>query len=182
MRLVETRTKSINNEFNTESCETILSVVKDLYQDDIDRYKQIENKTMISLAFLGIILTIQSSSFSGGNFSYFENIKLNTILFCFDVFIIVALFISTWFMLASIKLSNFSVIRVADIVNVEDASSDPAQVKINIAATYQNVIEHNRLTINSKTEKYGLGLLFLKIGFVLFFISLMIKGVVSYVW
>lgn len=173
--------KENEKKFNLESCETILTVAREIYQDELDRSKQLESKTAITLAFLGVVITYHLGTFLNNKNVYFSNVKLNTMLFCLDLIITMGFIASIIFLLHAIALSSFKQVRIRDIVNVEDAISDPAQVKINIAATYKIVVEENKTAINSKSQKYAKGLLLTEISFILFIINLLIKGVVNFV-
>lgn len=166
--------------FNIESCDTILQVAKELYQDELDRYKQIENKTAITLAFIGIVITLLIGNLES-NRTLLINIKINTIFWGVDLLILLGFIISVISLLNSITVSNLQQVSIDTIVNIEDATSSPAQVKINIAATYQNIVNHNLHVINKKVKKYEHGITFTKYSFTLFSISFLLQGVIQYV-
>ena len=174
--------KEISEEnFNEESCGAILSVAKDLYQDELDRSKQLEKKTAITLAFVGIILSLHLSVILNEDYMVFLNTKINTMFYCVEILILFGFVVSTFCLLRTVTLSDFKQLQIDNIVNMKDATSDAAQVKINIAATYQTLINHNINVINMKTERYDLGIKFLIITLSLFFLISLIKGVVNYV-
>lgn len=167
--------------FDLESCETILTVAQLIYQDELDRSKQFESKTAITLAFVGVVITYHLGTFLNNKNAYLSNVKLNTMVFCFDLIITLGFISSIILLLQAIALSSFKQVKISDIVNLEDATSDPAQVKINIAATFKIVVEENKTVINSKSQKYANGLCILEISLILFVISLLIKGVANFV-
>lgn len=166
--------------FNEESCGTILQVAKELYQDELDRYKQIENKTAITLTFIGIVIVFLINDILSSEITII-NVKVTSLLFGFELLILTGFFVSIIYLLISIAVSDFQQVKIDEIVNIKDATSDPAQVKINIAATYQNIVNHNMQVINTKAERYGTGIVWTKYSFIVFSISLLIKGVILYV-
>lgn len=169
-----------NQTFDTESCQTILEVSKELYNDELERTKQIESKSAIALTFIGIIITLLLSSIVNAESTLLINLKINTIFFCIDIAIMGGFVISIIHLLDSITTSDFQQVKIDEIVNVEDATSNPAQVKINIAATYQKIVNHNMAVINEKAEKYKKGINLAKCSFILFSINFLIQEVIRY--
>lgn len=167
--------------FDCESCQTILEVAKELYNDELDRNKQIESKSAIALTFIGVIITLLLSSIVDTESALLINLKINTIFFCIDILIMIGFVISIIRLLDSITTSDFQQVKIDEIVNLEDATSNPAQVKINIAATYQKIVNHNMAVINVKAEKYKHGINLAKYSFIFFSINFLIQEVILHV-
>lgn len=159
--------------FDCDSCQTILEVAKELH-DELERNKQIESKSVIALTFISIIITLLFSSIINAESTQLINLKINTIFFCNDIGIIGGFVISIIRLLDSIPTSDFQQVKIGEIANIEDATSNPVQVKIDLAATYQKIVNHNMAVINVKAEKYKHRMNLAKCSFVLFSIKFFI--------
>ncbi|OMF73014.1 hypothetical protein [Paenibacillus glucanolyticus] len=165
---------------NLDSCNVILDTAKTVYNEEYDRFKQIETKTGVTIGFVGVLF--------GFIITYLTTIKLGNndagyLIYTFGIrFVIVTLLaISALKYLGAIKVGKFEQIDIDEVVDTRLASRPPEELTLTIAATYLKVIKENEEKINQKTDKYNDGLKLMVSGFLLFLIYFFLEEVIKYV-
>lgn len=170
------------NKLNEKSSELILQTAKDIYLEEMERFKNTEVKSGILLTAVGVLLTFY--------LTYMKDIKIDWIIkhsgfFCFFLIvsvIILTLFIKTiCFLLLSLKGFKYEQICVNSIVDEKFAMNDSSDVAFDIAATYQNIININRERLEKKTECFNEGLYFLSYTIIFIVLYVLIEGVMKLV-
>ncbi|WP_145039811.1 hypothetical protein [Paenibacillus sp. Y412MC10] len=165
---------------NLDSCNVILDTAKTVYNEEYDRFKQIETKTGVTIGFVGVLF--------GFFLTYLNSVKITSndvgyLIYTFGIrfIIIVLLAISALRFINAIKVGKFDQINIDNVVDTEVARKPPDELILSVAATYQEVIQKNEEKINKKTDKYNNGLKFMVYGFLLFLVYFCIEEVIKYV-
>lgn len=169
-----------NQEYNVDSCEAILDTAKIIHAEELGRFSQCENKTNIGLAFTGVLL--------GAYLTYLSSYKVPlkdtaylTYTILFKVAILILLSLAIIFFLKSIKRGEYEQIDLNNIVDSEFAGCNVGQVRLEIAATYKQVVDLNKSKLEKKLEDYDIGLKLVTWGFLLFVGHFLIEEVIRYV-
>ena len=161
-----------------ESCEAILDTAKTIYNEEVDRFKQVETKTGITLGFVGVLIGVILTYAT--NFKALPGQPAHTIYSYSLLILIIALFTtSAMKFINTIKVGIFEQIDIDNIVDSNFAKESPASVRLDLAATYQDTINKNSGKIDKKIKSYNQGLTLMQWGFVAFIIYLIIEGVVK---
>ncbi|MCM3170400.1 MULTISPECIES: hypothetical protein [Peribacillus] len=164
--------------FNPESCEAILDAAKTIHAEELARFSQYESKTNIGLAFVGIIL--------GAYLTYLSAFKpiiddpsyiIYTLLF--KVAILALFTLGIIYFLKSIKSGEYVQVELANILDLDFAREDTTKVRIEIAATYKQVVDQNKDKLIIKSKHYDSGLQFATWGFVIFIIHFLIEEIIK---
>lgn len=160
--------------------EVILDTAKTIYNEESERFKQVEAKTNITLAFVGVLFAAYLTYLG----SYKPIIKdssylVYTLLFKLAVFVCFTLSIS--FFLRSVRTGEYDQVDLDNIVTRELAEASEQEVKLQIAATYKEAIDNNKAMLESKMKEYSLGLNLMFWGFIVFAVHFIIEEVIKYV-
>ncbi|EGG35253.1 hypothetical protein [Paenibacillus sp. HGF5] len=165
---------------NLDSCNVILDTAKTIYNEEYDRFKQIETKTGVAIGFVGVLF--------GFFLTYLNSVKITSndvgyLIYTFGLrfIIIVLLTISALKFMNAIKVGEFVQVKLDRIVDKNTARMPPEEVTLSVAATYQEVIQSNEKKIDRKTDKYKDGLKFMVYGFLLFLVYFCLEEVIRYV-
>lgn len=129
--------------YSPETSDAILDTAKVKYTEEQERFKQVEIKTNITLAFSGVLL--------GTFLNYIQNNPLNleniwyviyTVIFKLTILYLLSFSVVKFF--KSITVGNFSQIGLDNIVDEEFASVGVSKSKLEIAATYRDAINENK--------------------------------------
>jgi hypothetical protein len=142
-----------------KAAESIMDAAKTVYLEEQDRFKTIETKTGLLLAFAGTGLTI-----FGGFFKPDGQDLFNTILFTIIVF---SLVYSILMFFVSLKIDTYEQIDLNNLVQFSFAEKGDYQAMLEIAATYEDSINKNKLILEKKIKSFNKGLLFLIIALTL---------------
>jgi hypothetical protein len=167
---------------NEKSAELILQTSKDLYIEEMDRFKNTEVKSGILLTAAGVIFTVY--------LSILKDIKVDWIskhlgFYCFfllvSIIVLSCIVISVTHLLLSLKGDKYEQVSINSIVDEEFAKDDPCDVAFDIAATYQNVINRNREKLENKTRYFNEGLYFLSITVIFIVLYALVEGAMKLV-
>ncbi len=165
---------------NNETCEAILDTAKTIYTEESERFKQVETKTSITLAFVGVLF--------GAYLTYLGSFKLSTheisyliYTYLFQLVIFVALTVSIIYFLMSIKTGEFEQVDLETIVDTNFSSEPEGIAKLQIAATYRDAISANKNGIDSKMRFYSMGLNYLLWALIIFALYFTIEEVIKHV-
>lgn len=165
---------------NADSCEAILDTAKTIHAEESGRFNQCENKTNIGLAFTGVLL--------GAYLTYLSSYKVPlkdtaylTYTILFKVAILILFTLAIIFFLKSIKRGEYEQIDLNNIIDLEFAGYDVSKVRLEIAATYKQVVDLNKSKLEKKLEDYDIGLKLVTWGFLLFVGHFLIEEVIRYV-
>ncbi|WP_058830656.1 hypothetical protein [Paenibacillus polymyxa] len=160
------------------SCDAILDTAKTLYNDEIDRFKQVEAKTGITLGFVGVILGV-FITYIGTSKLQMDMVPYVVYSYFFRLSIIALLTASSIKLINAIKVGSFQQIDINNIVDEDFAKERPAKVKLDIAATYQETINQNSEKIDEKNDNYNVGLNLMMYGFVLFIVYIILEEIIK---
>ncbi|MBO3283085.1 MULTISPECIES: hypothetical protein [Paenibacillus] len=166
------------SELKPDSCDAILDTVKTVYNEEIDRFKQVETKTGITLGFVGVILGV-FISYVGASKIQLNVVSYVVFSYFFKLTIIGLLTVSSIKLINAIKVGSFQQVDINNIVDAEFAKDNPADVKYSIAATYQETITQNEEKIDKKNDNYSVGLNLMTYGFVLFIIYIILEEIIK---
>ncbi|GIO30776.1 MULTISPECIES: hypothetical protein [Paenibacillus] len=165
-------------ELDPESCDAILDTAKTIYNEEYDRFKQVETKTGITLGFVGVLF--------GVFLTYATSIKIPTgqiahaiYSYIFQIVIAILLTLSAVRFINAIKVGTFEQVDINNIVDSDFAKETPARVKIDLAATYQESINSNSERVDRKNKNYSAGLGLMLWGFILFVIYIIIEEIIK---
>lgn len=156
------------NYYNEISVDAVLDTAKLIYDEELVRFNQIENKTNISMAFIGILLGILISSFNS------ELLKINDFYFsvCFFFMLksinLIIICRAFFYFYKSIKTSEYNQFPLKSFVTEKYLQAEPEFTKVEIVATYKRVINENFFLIKNKIKYYDLGNRYSFLGLVLF--------------
>lgn len=169
------------NEIYVEgSCNVILDTAKSVYDEEIDRFKQAEAKTNITLAFVGILF--------GAYLTYLGTYKppieetsylIYTVLFKIAVFI--CYIVSIIYFLKAISTGKYEQVDLNQFATESFALKNTEIATLTVAFTYRDVVNLNRGVLEKKLECYSKGLRILTYGFVIFTIHFLIEEVIRHV-
>ncbi|QAS54746.1 hypothetical protein [Halobacillus litoralis] len=169
------------NDFDKDTCESILDTAKVKYIEEQERFKLVEVKNNISLAFNGVILGIYLKYLESFQFLSSDSLQYLVYTLLIKLLILVLLTLSINKFLKSITSANFQQIGLDDIIDTEFAKQNSSISNLQIASTYKEAIDKNKNGLNMKLAHYNKGLAFLKLAFIIFVIHFVIEEVLSYV-
>lgn len=165
-------------ELDPESCEAILDMAKTVYNEEADRFKQVETKTGITLGFVGVMV--------GVLITYTSSLKIPkgqiahaVYSYSLQIIIIGLLTLSAIKFINAIKVGIFNQVDINNVVDSDFAKDPPARVKLDLAATYQEAINSNSAKVDKKNTNYSTGLNFMKWAFLLLIIYIVIEGIIK---
>jgi hypothetical protein len=166
--------------YEFDSCVVIYETAKAVYEEEIDRFKNIETKTNIALAFagifLGIFITFTSTNTTGSpNAGYLIYSTLFKAL-VFGFFITSAVYFYR-----SLRSESYEQLDLENIVDKETSTGSGTSAYLSIASTYRNAVAANKAKINNKTRLYDKGLGYISISFLVFILHFIIEVVIGYV-
>jgi len=159
------------------SVDAILDTAKSIYNEEVDRFKQIEAKTSITLTFMGVLFGV-FLTYLGAFKPQADEIAYLIYTYLFKCFILVLLSLSITFFFRSIKTGKFEQIQLDNIVTYSFAEEEESKVKLEISATYKEAIDLNCSKIEIKTKHYNVGLKFMSWSFLLFIVHFVIEEVI----
>lgn len=169
--------EDIVSSYQNETVDLILDTAKVVYNEEAERFKQVESKTSITLTFIGVLIGFYLSYLSS-----FTPVTNNTgyliYTYLFKIVILLLFSLSILFFIRSIGVGKFEQLDLNNIVLISFAKSEPNQSKLEIAQTYKDSIDLNRTQINKKIESYKYGLNIMLIGFLLFIFHFIVEGVI----
>lgn len=164
--------------YNVGSADAILDTAKTVYNEEADRFKQVEAKTSMTIAFISVLF--------GAFLTYlgtFNPISENTwylIYTYFHKFIILSLLsISTIYFFRSIKVGEHRQIDLDSVVDAKYATDDEALLKLRLASTYKEVVDSNCSKIDLKLKNYNRGLFIMVSSFVVFVVHFIVEEVIK---
>lgn len=169
----------LEKEYNNDSCGAILDAAKSVYNEEIDRFKQIETKTGVSLGFTGVCF-VAFLNFINNNLSGSKQVGYLIYSGLFKLFILSLIFSAAYFFLRSMRVGTFEQIDLENIVDGDLATKTPSYVKLSIGATYKNAAKANEEKIEQKIHNYSKGLKSISIAFVVFVIHYILEVIIKY--
>lgn len=168
------------NNYNKETCEVILDTSKTAYLEELDRFKQIESKVNIALALNGVLLAAYLTYL--GNLR-FQSSDIGYIVYTnlFKIVIIFCLGFGILYFLKAIEIEEYDQVRLDGIVAYTFARESVDKARMQVAATYKEVIDLNREKIKKKSKCYNKGHAFLISSLLFFLIHFIIEEVIKYV-
>lgn len=151
-----------------------------MYYEEIDRLKQVETKTNIALAFIGVLFGAYLA-LTGSNLPTLDDIGYLIYSIFFKIFILVLILISLYYFYKSMKVKNFEQLDIDEIVNKETAISISNHTKLAVAATYKKAVLGNRKIIEDKNIDYDMGLKLVGWALVVFVIHYIIEVIIKHV-
>ncbi|WP_418039177.1 hypothetical protein [Paenibacillus xylanilyticus] len=164
--------------FDPESCDAILDTAKIIYAEEAERFKQTETKTSIGLAFDGIVIgayITYLSAFSPTG----KEVTYLIYTYLLKIGILALLSISAFYFIKSIKGVVFDQVDLNNIVDEDFAREPVGKVKIDIAHTYNDVVNSNTSKLEEKVKFFDKGLLFMYWGFIIFIIHFVIEEIIK---
>ncbi|MCR8927504.1 hypothetical protein NLI92_002895 [Priestia megaterium] len=165
--------------YNEGSCDAILDTAKTVHAEESERFNQCENKTNIGLAFTGVILGAYIT-YLGAYKPPLKDASYLTYTLVFKASILVLLTVAIIYFLKSIKKGEYEQIDLNNIIDLNFARDNATKVKLEIAATYNQVIVNNRDKLDAKLRYYDTGLKFVTWGFLLFVIHFLLEEIIKY--
>ncbi|OUB71865.1 hypothetical protein [Bacillus thuringiensis] len=162
------------------SCDVILDTAKAVYDEEIDRFKQTEAKTNITLAFVGVLF--------GAYLTYLSAFKLPikeisylvyTVLFKAAVF--TCYITSIFYFLKAINTGKYEQVNLDEVASESYAKQDAEITKLRIAFSYRDIVSRNRDVLERKLKSYRIGLYIMTCGFIAFAIHFLIEEVIRHV-
>lgn len=166
--------------YNPESCDAILDTAKMVYNEESDRFKQVEAKTNITLAFVGVLFGA-FLTYLNSNPLNIKEIKYLAYVILFRISILICFSISIFYFFRSIKVGEFHRVGLNNIIDADFAGQEEGRVKLEISATYKEAIDLNSDKIELKMKHYSYGLNFVSLGFLIFLIHFVIEEISRYV-
>lgn len=176
----DTKVESTQASYDHQSVDSVLSAAQIIYNEEIGRFNQIENKTNISMAFsgalLGILLTVYNLKiFNDHNYMLiiymFYSIKiLNLLLICKALY----------YFSKSIKSKEFNQFPLSYFF--QDHSyfkKDSTFVKIEIAASFNRTIQENIELISEKIKYYDDGNNLIFVSLIIFILIWSLEQIVN---
>ena len=135
----------------------MLSEIKDIYNDENERQKTLENKASLGLTFVGVLLTIGISelpiiNITKVNTNDFLQIILNLVLVISLILMISMLILATYNLHQSIKTRPYQKMSTKGFIN-ENGEKEEEIIAMVILKIYKKTIKKNRV-INDKKSKY----------------------------
>lgn len=135
----------------------MLSEIKDIYNDENERQKTLENKASLGLTFVGVLLTIGISelpiiNITKVNTNDFLQIILNLVLVISLILMISMLILATYNLYQSIKTRPYQKMSTKGFIN-ENGEKEEEIIAMVILKIYKKTIKKNRV-INDKKSKY----------------------------
>ncbi|HDR6299963.1 TPA: hypothetical protein QCU59_003742 [Bacillus cereus] len=162
------------------SCDVVLDTAKSVYYEEIDRLKQTEAKTNITLAFVGVVFGAYLTYLSGFKLTIKETSYIvYTILF--KVIIFVCYIISIIYFLKAISTDKYEQVGLGEIASEPFARQDEKITKLRVAFTYRDVVSRNMVILEEKLKFYKRGLYIMACGLMVFAIHFLIEEVIRHV-
>ncbi|QNK54584.1 hypothetical protein [Paenibacillus sp. PAMC21692] len=151
-----------------------------MYYEEIDRFKQVEAKTNIALAFAGIFFG-GFITFAVSNTPVNKDIGYLTYSLIFKAVVVVFFLVAAFFFYRSLKSNGYAQLTLENIVNEETALEPANDTHLSIAATYKDAVIANRQRIEEKTDDYDNGLKYISWSFLIFVLHYIVEVVIKYV-
>ncbi|CAM3958754.1 hypothetical protein L1N85_00040 [Paenibacillus alkaliterrae] len=168
-----------NREYKKESCDAILDTAKTIHNEEAERFKQIEAKTSIALAFTGLLFGA-FLTYVTTNAPVLKDIASLIYNSLFRLIIVALISLSAYYFLKSIKAGDYDQIDLGNIVSNSFAKEDSGKVKMGIAATYKDVVDLNGDKIESKSRHYTIGLNYISWGFTIFVVHIIVEEIIRH--
>lgn len=143
--------------YNEISVDAVLDTAKLVYDEELARFNQIESKTNISMAFVGILLGILISSFNSESFKLSELYFSVCFFFVLKSINLIIICRAFFYFYKSIKTSKYNQFPLKSFVTDEYLKAEPEFTKVEIVATYKRVINENHFLIKNKIKYYDYG-------------------------
>lgn len=172
-----------NSQKNFPSGEIMLSMVLKEYEYEGYRYKGLQSRTGMLMAFVGALLVFLPNYFKILNLS---KVKVNNAFEAMPYVILVILFISGFISLIASIIYFVRVISTEeyrrlsfDGFNEKNAMYEKDKLAVSLMIKYKSIVEYNHKKINKKVELYKKGIYMIIISIILitssFIISLFIN-------
>jgi len=176
----DTETTSDISDFKDQSVDSILAAAQIVYNEEIGRFNQIENKTNISMAFSGVLLGVL---FTVYNLNIFNNNNFPSIIYMFYIIKILNLFLmckAFHYFSRSIKSSDFNQFPLNHFFkDYSYFERDPNYVKIEIASSLNLTIQENISQIAKKIKYYDDGNTLIFVSLIIFIIIWSLEKIVN---
>ena len=174
----ESNTEDATNDYVVESIDAILDIAKNVYNEELERFNQIENKTNIGMAFAGVLLGVVITFYSAGNMDDIETPQIiYTWVFRLISLILVCIGIS--FFHLSMKTGQYNQFPINTFIDNKYLKEEEYFVKVELAASYNRVVQDNQNLLVRKIRKYDLGSLFVLLGFLAFILNFILEVVIK---
>lgn len=170
--------RKINKNLNKNSSKSILDTTKTIYNEESDRFKQVESKSAIAVAFNGALLA-GYLSYTIAHENQASDIGYLMYTLFFKLVIFLALIVSVLYLLKSIKSEEYSQAGLDNIVTYDFARKLDSIANMEIAATYKEAIDDNRVKIEEKLKLYNLGVNYMIFSLAVFSIYFIIEEVIK---
>lgn len=158
--------------FNEPSIDAVLDAAKLVYDEELVRFNQIENKTNISMAFAGILLGILINNFNSEIFNITEFYFSVCFFFTLKSINLLIICKAFFYFYKSIKTSEYNQFPLKSFVADKYLKEEPEFTKVEIVATYKRVINENYFLVKNKTKYYDAGNKYSFFGLFLFILIL----------
>lgn len=165
-----------NSKDNTgfPSGEKLLSVLQKEYEYEADRFRSLESRTGIFMAFVGAILVFFASTI---RIQYF-NMEVETVLqalpyvllILFSILTLLSLFISLAYFIKVISIQTYKRLSL-DGFTESNTAYDVGIVSTSLMIEYKKIIEHNNEANNRKVKYYKTGVYYILVSLVFIAIS-----------
>ena len=99
----------------------------------------------------------------------------------FKIIILILFSVGIIYFLRSIRSGEYQQVELANIVDYDFARDDITKVRIELAATYKQVIDLNKSVLEIKSRLYDKALKFAAWGFIIFIVHFLIEEIIKYV-
>ncbi|PEA56058.1 hypothetical protein CON64_05355 [Bacillus pseudomycoides] len=162
------------------SCDVVLDTAKSVYYEEIDRLKQMEAKTNITLAFVGVLFGAYLTYLGAFKMPMKEiSYMIYTVLFKITVF--VCYLVSVIYFLRAISTGKYKQVGLDEIASESFAMQDAEITKLRVAFTYRDVVSYNSVILEKKLKFYSRGLYIMAFGLMLFAVHFFIEEVIRHV-
>ncbi|PEG10308.1 hypothetical protein CON96_11460 [Bacillus wiedmannii] len=162
------------------SCDVVLDTAKSVYDEEIDRFKQTEAKTNITLAFVGVLFGAYLT-YLGGYKPPMKEISYLVYTVIFKLTVFMCYIVSIVYFFKAINTGKYKQVGLEEIASESFAKQDAEVTKLRVAFTYRDVINLNRDTLEKKLRFYQIGLYIMACGFMVFALHFLIEEVIRHV-
>ncbi len=156
------------------SGEILLSVLQKEYEYEADRFRSLESRTGIFMAFVGAVLVFFANTIRIQHF----NMKVETVLqalpyvllILFSILTLLSLFISLLYFIKVISIQTYKRLSL-DGFTESNATYDAEIVSTALMTEYKKIVEHNNEANNKKVKCYKIGVYYILVSLVFMAIS-----------
>lgn len=169
-----------NSQYIIGSVDTILESAKKVYEEELARFNQIENKTNIGMAFSGVLLGVIITFYSSNGIKELDNNFYNVSFGIIKLLNLVFVFRAIYFFNQSMKSNTYNQFPINTIIDYKYFKKQEDVLKIELASTYNRVIKENQELLKNKIKQYDDGNRSTFLGFIFFIIIFVLEMTIKF--